>query len=123
MVFGYEDYAGPSYGHYSTGTEEELNKKVNQGEAEHLIHMYKWLRDVSMDIRTSIAEGDLHVLLKYLGLQGMVYTCMLPPAAASGGKNSFSVDEELRHRVCCPRSLAETQCRRLGRYAGYHGLW
>ncbi|KAG9690068.1 hypothetical protein KCU95_g9076, partial [Aureobasidium melanogenum] len=92
-VLGYEDYARLSYGHYSTGTEEELKEKVKQGEAEHPTHIRKWLKDIFMDNRSRIADGEPRAPLRCLGLQGMVYTCMLLPAAASGGNNSFVVNE------------------------------
>ncbi|KEQ65018.1 uncharacterized protein M437DRAFT_63678 [Aureobasidium melanogenum CBS 110374] len=92
-VLGYEDYVGLSYGHYSSGTEKELEEKVKQGEAEHSIHVYKWLRGIFMDNRTSIADGDNRALLRYLGLQGMVFTCMLLPGTTPGGNNSFLVNE------------------------------
>lgn len=46
-----------------------------------------------MDNRISIADGDNRALLRYLGLQGMVFTCMLLPGTTPGGNNSFLVNE------------------------------
>lgn len=86
-----------SYGHYSTGTKEELEEKAKQGEAEHFVHVYNWLKNIFMDNRTSIADGNNRALLRYLGLQGMVYTRVLLPAATPSGRNSSIVNEDRKN--------------------------
>lgn len=49
-----------------------------------------------MDDRTKTAHGGGRALLRYLGLQCTVYTCVLLPPNASNGKTSFSLIEDER---------------------------
>lgn len=81
---------------YSNGTEEETKERYEQGGAKHFIHVFGWLRGIFMDNRTKIANGGDRALLRHLGLQGPVYTCVLLPAGASDGKTSFSTNQDGR---------------------------
>jgi hypothetical protein len=84
------------YNNYEKDTVENDNelaqKLILKVEAVYASHTANFARDFFRNNRQSIAQGDERALLKYIGVGGDVYTCMLLPTGASYELAPFSIE-------------------------------
>lgn len=82
------------YKDLSTKSEEEIEELVKQRDREFAKHMASFAKEIFKKNRSNIASGDRVALLKYVGLGGFVYTCMVVSTIVSSGLAYFCVEAD-----------------------------